>query len=216
MKQGLFEQLKDLLAQQADSAQRVVLQDEQIAQLVQYVELLDKWNSAYNLTSVRDPAEMLVKHIMDSVVVAPFLRGSRIIDVGTGPGLPGIPLAICRPDLQFTLLDSLGKRIRFLNQVKLQLGLSNVTPLQSRVEDHQPAEGYQQIISRAFASMSDMVHWCQHLPSADGQFLAMKGALVQEEIAALPDFVKVVGNETLQVPSLVGQRYLVILEKVTA
>lgn len=216
MKQGLFEQLKDLLAQQADSAQRVVLQDEQIAQLVQYVELLDKWNSAYNLTSVRDPAEMLVKHIMDSVVVAPFLRGSRIIDVGTGPGLPGIPLAICRPDLQFTLLDSLGKRIRFLNQVKLQLGLSNVTPLQSRVEDHQPAEGYQQIISRAFASMSDMVHWCQHLPAADGQFLAMKGALVQEEIAALPDFVKVVGNETLQVPSLVGQRYLVILEKVTA
>ncbi len=216
MKQGLFEQLKDLLAQQADSAQRVVLQDEQIAQLVQYVELLDKWNSAYNLTSVRDPAEMLVKHIMDSVVVAPFLRGSRIIDVGTGPGLPGIPLAICRPDLQFTLLDSLGKRIRFLNQVKLQLGLGNVTPLQSRVEDHQPAEGYQQIISRAFASMSDMVHWCQHLPAADGQFLAMKGALVQEEIAALPDFVKVVGNETLQVPSLVGQRYLVILEKVTA
>lgn len=216
MKQGLFEQLKDLLAQQADSAQRVVLQDEQIAQLVQYVGLLDKWNSAYNLTSVRDPAEMLVKHIMDSVVVAPFLRGSRIIDVGTGPGLPGIPLAICRPDLQFTLLDSLGKRIRFLNQVKLQLGLSNVTPLQSRVEDHQPTEGYQQIISRAFASMSDMVHWCQHLPAADGQFLAMKGALVQEEIAALPDFVKVVGNETLQVPSLVGQRYLVILEKVTA
>lgn len=216
MKQGLFEQLKDLLALQADSAQRVVLQDEQIAQLVQYVELLDKWNSAYNLTSVRDPAEMLVKHIMDSVVVAPFLRGSRIIDVGTGPGLPGIPLAICRPDLQFTLLDSLGKRIRFLNQVKLQLGLGNVTPLQSRVEDHQPAEGYQQIISRAFASMSDMVHWCQHLPAADGQFLAMKGALVQEEIAALPDFVKVVGNETLQVPSLVGQRYLVILEKVTA
>jgi len=213
MKQSLFEQLKDLLAQQVDHAHRVELQDVQIAQLIQYVELLDKWNSAYNLTSVRDPAEMLVKHIMDSVVVAPFLRGSRIIDVGTGPGLPGIPLAICRPDLQFTLLDSLGKRIRFLNQVKLQLGLSNVTPLQSRVEDHQPAEGYQQIISRAFASMSDMVHWCQHLPAADGQFLAMKGALVQEEIAALPDFVKVVGNETLQVPSLVGQRYLVILEK---
>ncbi len=110
------------------------LSEHQLQQLVQYVQLLDKWNGAYNLTSVRDPAEMLVKHIMDSLVVAPFIHGQRIIDVGTGPGLPGIPLAICFPDKDFILLDSLGKRIRFLNQVKLQLGLKNVTPLQSRVE----------------------------------------------------------------------------------
>lgn len=183
----------------------------QLQQLVQYVQLLDKWNSAYNLTSVRDPNEMLVKHIMDSLVVAPHLHGQRIIDVGTGPGLPGVPLAICCPDKEFTLLDSLGKRIRFLNQVKLQLGLKNIQPVQSRVEDHQ--EKYDSVISRAFASLADMLHWCQHLPVADGQFLAMKGAQAQEEIAALPDFVKVVGNVELTVPELVGQRYLLVLEK---
>lgn len=205
----MLEKLRQLVAQTS-----LQLSEQQLQQLVQYVQLLDKWNSAYNLTSVRDPMEMLVKHIMDSLAVAPFIKGQRIIDVGTGPGLPGIPLAICFPDKEFTLLDSLGKRIRFLNQVKLQLGLKNVTPLQSRVEDHQPAPGYDVVLSRAFASLSDMIGWCAHLPAADGQFLAMKGAQAAEEIAALPDFVKVVANETLLVPELTGQRFLVIVEKV--
>ncbi len=190
------------------------LSDLQLQQLVQYVQLLDKWNGTYNLTSVRDPMEMLVKHIMDSLAVAPFIHGQHIIDVGTGPGLPGIPLAICFPQKQFTLLDSLGKRIRFLNQVKLQLGLKNVTPLQSRVEDHQPANGYDIVLSRAFASLSDMIGCCAHLPAANGLFLAMKGAQAPEEIAALPDFVKVVANEALQIPELNGQRFLVIVQKV--
>ena len=122
--------------------------------------------------------------------------------------------AICFPDKEFTLLDSLGKRIRFLNQVKLQLGLKNVTPLQSRVEEHQPEPGYDVVLSRAFASLSDMIGWCAHLPADNGQFLAMKGAQAAEEIAALPDFVKVVANETLLVPELTGQRYLVIVEKI--
>lgn len=202
----MFERLKNLVVQTD-----LQLSDFQLQQLVQYVQLLDKWNSAYNLTSVRDPHEMLVKHIMDSLVVAPHLHGQRVIDVGTGPGLPGVPLAICCPDKDFTLLDSLGKRVRFLNQVKLQLGLKNIRPVQSRVEDHQ--ELYDTVISRAFASLSDMLHWCQHLPAPDGQFLAMKGAQAQEEIAALPDFVKVVGNVELTVPELVGQRYLLVLEK---
>lgn len=201
--------LKQLVAQTS-----LQLSEQQLQQLVQYVQLLDKWNSAYNLTSVRDPMEMLVKHIMDSLAVAPFIKGQRIIDVGTGPGLPGIPLAICFPDKEFTLLDSLGKRIRFLNQVKLQLGLKNVTPLQSRVEEHQPDPGYDVVLSRAFASLSDMIGWCAHLPANNGQFLAMKGAQAAEEIAALPDFFKVVANETLFVPELTGQRFLVIVEKV--
>lgn len=205
----MLEKLRRLVAQT-----NLSLSEAKLQKLVQYVELLDKWNSAYNLTSVRDPADMLVKHIMDSLAVAPFIKGERIIDVGTGPGLPGIPLAICFPDQHFTLLDSLGKRIRFLNQVKLQLGLHNVTPLQSRVEDHQPQPGYDIVLSRAFASLSDMIGWCAHLPASNGQFLAMKGAQAQEEIAALPDFVKVIASETLQVPELTGQRYLVIVEKV--
>lgn len=202
----MLDKLRKLVAQTS-----LQLSDLQLQQLVQYVQLLDKWNSAYNLTSVRDPNEMLVKHIMDSLVVAPHLHGQRIIDVGTGPGLPGVPLAICCPDKEFTLLDSLGKRVRFLNQVKLQLGLKNIQPVQSRVEEHH--EKYDSVISRAFASLADMLHWCQHLPVADGQFLAMKGAQAQEEIAALPDFVKVVGNVELTVPELVGQRYLLVLEK---
>lgn len=208
MQAKLLNQLKTLVAQTS-----LTLSEQQCEQLVQYVLLLDKWNSAYNLTSVRDPEEMLIKHIMDSLVIAPSLNGEQIIDVGTGPGLPGIPLAICCPDKHFTLLDSLGKRIRFLNQVKLQLGLHNVTPVQSRVESHQREQGYDTVISRAFASLRDMIEWCQHLPAANGQFLAMKGALAQEEIAALPNFVKVVSNIELQVPALIGQRYLLILEK---
>lgn len=189
------------------------LSESQLAQCVQYVALLDKWNSAYNLTSIRDPQEMLIKHVLDSLVVAPYLTGQHFIDVGTGPGLPGVLLAIYYPEKQFTLLDSLGKRIRFLNQVKMQLKLQNITPIQSRVEDHQPVPGYDGVISRAFASLNDMLSWCKHLPAPNGRFFAMKGAAVQEEIAALPDFVKVDAIHPLQVPQLDAQRHLVVLSK---
>ncbi|MGP9802669.1 16S rRNA (guanine(527)-N(7))-methyltransferase RsmG [Rheinheimera sp. NSM] len=203
----MLEQLRALVAQTG-----LTLSEQQLQQCIAYVQLLDKWNSAYNLTSVRDPNDMLIKHVMDSLVVAPFLTGQRFIDVGTGPGLPGVLLAIYYPDKHFTLLDSLGKRIRFLNQVKLQLKLDNIQPLQSRVEDHQPEHGYDGVISRAFASINDMLSWCKHLPAAKGRFFAMKGAAVQEEIAALPDFVKVAAVQPLVVPKLQAQRHLVILD----
>ncbi|WP_214000407.1 16S rRNA (guanine(527)-N(7))-methyltransferase RsmG [Arsukibacterium sp.] len=202
----MLEKLRQLVAQT-----NLQLNDSQLQQCVAYVQLLDKWNSAYNLTSVRDPAEMLVKHVMDSLVIAPHLQGAHFIDVGTGPGLPGVLLAIYYPEKKFTLLDSLGKRIRFLNQVKMQLGLANIEPLQSRVELHKPATLYDGVISRAFASASDMLHWCRHLPAANGHFYAMKGAAVQEEIAALPDFVKVSAVIPLQVPELDASRHLVIM-----
>ncbi|OYW96773.1 MAG: 16S rRNA (guanine(527)-N(7))-methyltransferase RsmG [Alishewanella sp. 32-51-5] len=204
----LLSRLRTLVAQSD-----LTLSETQLAQCIQYVTLLDKWNSAYNLTSVRDPEEMLIKHVLDSLVVAPFLIGQHFIDVGTGPGLPGVLLAIYYPEKQFTLLDSLGKRIRFLNQVKMQLQLQNIHPLQSRVEDHQPLQGYDGVISRAFASLNDMLNWCRHLPAPDGRFFAMKGAAVQEEIAALPDFVKVDAIHPLQVPQLDAQRHLVVLSK---
>ncbi len=203
----MLEQLRALVAQTG-----LTLSEQQLQQCIDYVQLLDKWNSAYNLTSVRDPNEMLIKHVMDSLVIAPHLTGKRFIDVGTGPGLPGVLLAIYYPDKHFTLLDSLGKRIRFLNQVKLQLKLDNIQPLQSRVEDHQPENGYDGVISRAFASINDMLNWCRHLPNENGRFFAMKGAAVQEEIAALPDFVKVASVQPLAVPQLQAQRHLVILE----
>lgn len=190
--------------------------DSQIDKLIGYVELLHKWNKAYNLTSVREPEKMLVKHILDSLVVSPHLQqckhiNNRFIDVGTGPGLPGIPLSIINPDLEFTLLDSLGKRVRFMKQVKHELELDNISPVQSRVEEFQGE--FSGILSRAFASISDMVNWSHHLLAKDGRFLALKGQLDQEEIEALPNFVKVEYSDELKVPELDGERHLVVLTK---
>ncbi|WP_239643998.1 16S rRNA (guanine(527)-N(7))-methyltransferase RsmG [Grimontia indica] len=186
---------------------------EQQAQLIGYVEMLHKWNKAYNLTSVRDPNEMIVKHIMDSIVVSQHLDGQSYIDVGTGPGLPGIPLAIINPEKSFTLLDSLGKRIRFIRQVLHEQKITNVTAVQSRVEDFQPEQGFDGVLSRAFASMSDMVNWCHHLPSPQGQFLALKGQVDQVEIDELPAGCSVTDIKPLTVPGLEGQRHLVILAR---
>lgn len=185
--------------------------DRQLEQLVGYVALLHKWNKAYNLTSVRDPDEMLVKHILDSIVVGTHLVGERFIDVGTGPGLPGIPLAIMHPEKDFTLLDSLGKRIRFIRQVIHELAITNVTPIQSRVEEFQPEQGFDAVLSRAFASMTDMVSWCHHLPAEHGCFMALKGQFNQQEVTELPDWCSVTEVKSLQVPELEGERHLVIL-----
>ncbi|MFB9215427.1 16S rRNA (guanine(527)-N(7))-methyltransferase RsmG [Vibrio sinaloensis] len=188
--------------------------DKQRELLVGYVAMLDKWNKAYNLTSVRDPQDMLVKHILDSIIVSTHLQGERFIDVGTGPGLPGIPLAIMCPDKEFFLLDSLGKRIRFIKQALHELKIENVTPIQSRVEEFQPEEKFDAVLSRAFASMVDMVNWCHHLPKQDtGLFLALKGLLPQDEIEQLPDWCSVTDVKALNVPELEGERHLVILSR---
>lgn len=189
----------------------ISLSDQQISQLSDYVALLHKWNKAYNLTSVRDPKQMLVRHILDSIVVEPHLRGDRFIDVGTGPGLPGIPLAIVRPDAHFTLLDSLGKRIRFLKQVQHELRLGNITPVQSRVEDFHPELPFDGVISRAFASLNDMLNWCDHLPTKDGLFYALKGVVPQDELSALPQDFNLNQLIKLSVPQLEGERHLVVI-----
>ncbi|EBB3949110.1 16S rRNA (guanine(527)-N(7))-methyltransferase RsmG, partial [Salmonella enterica subsp. enterica serovar Agona] len=178
----------------------ISLTDHQKTLLAAYVDMLHKWNKAYNLTSVRDPNEMLVRHILDSIVVAPYLQGQRFIDVGTGPGLPGIPLAIVLPDAHFTLLDSLGKRVRFLRQVQHELKLENITPVQSRVEAYPSEPPFDGVISRAFASLNDMVSWCHHLPGEKGRFYALKGQLPGDEIASLPDNFSVESVEKLRVP----------------
>ncbi|KID55493.1 16S rRNA methyltransferase [Pseudoalteromonas luteoviolacea] len=204
----LLEQLNALLVETSIS-----LTENQKQQLVDYVELLDKWNKAYNLTSVRDPKEMMVKHILDSLVVAPHLSGKHYIDVGTGPGLPGIVLAIALPETEFVLLDSLGKRVRFLTQVKHALGLKNVTPVQSRVEEYQPSVKLDGVLSRAFASLEDMVQWCTHLIDSSGRFVALKGMYPQDELDSLPEGISLEQNITLQVPDLEGERHLIILTK---
>lgn len=190
----------------------ISLSDHQKNQLVAYVDMLNKWNKAYNLTSVRDPGEMLIRHIMDSIVVAPHLSGQRFIDVGTGPGLPGIPLSIVLPDAHFTLLDSLGKRVRFLRQVQHELALTNITPVQSRVEDFPADPPFDGVISRAFASLTDMVSWCKHLPAENGRFYALKGQRPDDEISLLPSEFTVENIVELRVPHLDGERHLVTIK----
>nr|WP_241029921.1 16S rRNA (guanine(527)-N(7))-methyltransferase RsmG [Citrobacter sp. ku-bf4] len=190
----------------------ISLTDHQKNQLIAYVEMLHKWNKAYNLTSVRDPNEMLVRHILDSIIVAPHLQGERFIDVGTGPGLPGIPLSIVRPQAHFTLLDSLGKRVRFLRQVQHELKLGNITPVQSRVEEFPAEPPFDGVISRAFASLNDMVSWCHHLPGEKGCFYALKGQLPEDEMASLPAAFRVESVVKLQVPHLEGERHLVVIK----
>jgi 16S rRNA (guanine527-N7)-methyltransferase len=205
----LRDKLDQLIAQTALEVSHL-----QRNQLVGYVELLNKWNKAYNLTSVRDPQDMLIRHIMDSIVVSTYLQGERFIDVGTGPGLPGIPLSIMNPDKSFFLLDSLGKRIRFIKQVVHELNIDNVTTIQSRVEAFQPEEKFDGVLSRAFASMLDMVDWCHHLPKENqGVFLALKGQVPHEEIDALPIWCNVKAIHALAVPELEGERHLVILSR---
>lgn len=192
---------------------KLVLTSNQQALLVEYVERIHKWNKAYNLTSVRDPEQMMVKHILDSLAVIPFIDGDRIIDVGTGPGLPGIPLAIAYPEKSFTLLDSLGKRVRFMTQCAYDMKLDNVTPIHSRVEEHEPEPHYDIVLSRAFASLKDMLHWCTHLVDSSGKFLALKGQYPEEEINDLDNAFKVTDIQALNVPGLVGERHLVTVQR---
>ena len=190
----------------------IQLTDRQKDQLIQLVQLLNKWNKAYNLTSVRDPQEMLVKHILDSIVVSSYLQGDRFIDVGTGPGLPGLPLAIINPTKQFVLLDSLGKRISFIRNAVRELGLTNVEPVLSRVEEYQPEQKFDGVLSRAFASLKDMTDWCHHLPKQDGYFYALKGIYHEDEVQELDKKFEVKDVITLNVPELVGERHLIVLQ----
>lgn len=206
------QELNQLLRAHIDQTELHVT-DQQIVQLMEFVNLIHKWNRAYNLTSVRDPKQMVIKHIMDSIIVAPHLTQQHYIDVGTGPGLPGIPLAIMHPDKSFILLDSLGKRVRFMKQVAYELKLSNIQPVQARVEDFQSQVPIDVVLSRAFASLKDMLHWCQHLVDSAGTFVALKGQLPQQEIDELPEGFKITEIVRLQIPNLTGERHLIKIVK---
>ncbi len=191
------------------------LTEDQIQKLAAYIDLLVKWNKAYNLTAIRDPQEMVVKHLLDSLAIVPHINQSPLLDVGTGPGLPGIPLAITRPDLDLTLLDSNGKKTRFLTQAKVSLGLDNVTVIHGRVEDaiadQKTDKRFQIVTSRAFASLSDMVTLARDTLAEDGHFVAMKGVIPEDEIADLPEWAKVEQIIPLDVPNLNAERHLIIL-----
>jgi 16S rRNA (guanine527-N7)-methyltransferase len=179
--------------------------------LLAYLDLLARWNRAYNLTAVRDAAEMVPRHLLDSLAVLPFVHGATLADVGSGAGLPGIPLAIARPDLGITLIESNGKKARFLREAVRTLPLPNVSVREARVQD---AGGpFDTVTARAFASLADMLAWGGHLLAADGRWLAMKGRIDPDEIAAVPDGFRVVAVHPLEVPGIDGERHLVELAR---
>lgn len=179
-------------------------------QLLGFVALLHKWNKAYNLTAVRDIDDMVARHILDSAAVAPYVHGPRLLDVGAGPGLPGIVLAILDPALSVTLLDSNGKKVRFQRQAIMELGLKNVTASQARVETFSD-QPFDQVISRAFASLVDFVTLTRELPTANGQWLAMKGPGADDELRELPSGIRLQTRHLLNVPFDTAERQLLIL-----
>lgn len=183
------------------------------ARLLEYVALLAKWNAAYNLTAVRDPEQMIARHLLDSLAIAPLLRGERVIDVGSGPGLPGIPLALASPDRHFVLLDSNGKKTRFMVQALATLALDNAEVVQARAEDYRPTNGFTTVVSRAFASLADFVEMTAHLAAPDGCWLAMKGAVPAAEIQGLPAAFRVKAVHPLRVPGLEAERCAVEILK---
>ncbi len=177
--------------------------------LLAYLDELQKWNAAYNLTAVREPAEMVTRHLLDSLVLLPYVK-SPLLDVGSGAGLPGIPLAIANSQLEVTVLDSNGKKARFLRHAVRTLKLDNMAVAEARVEDYKPAQRFASITSRAFASLNDFLIRSEHLLAADGHWLAMKGKLDAQETQQLPAGVGIVDIKTLQVPGLAESRHLVI------
>jgi 16S rRNA (guanine527-N7)-methyltransferase len=178
-----------------------------------YLVLLEKWNRAYNLTSVTEPDDMVVRHVLDSASALPFLHGEAVLDAGTGAGLPGIPLALIDPARHFTLLDSVGKKIRFLRQAVLELGLSNVTPLQARAEDWHPPVAFDTVTSRALGTLAEFAGWCGHLVAPGGRLLAMKGRHPAAEIERLPPGWRVAELVRVVVPGLAAERHVVVLER---
>ena len=179
--------------------------------LLDYVELLARWNAVYNLTAVRDPLAMVTSHLLDSLAVAHLVRGERLADIGSGAGLPGIPLAIVCPELAVTLIDANGKKTRFLREAVRSLRLTRVRIEAQRVEDVRGE--YDTVTARAFASLADMVKVAGHLLAPDGILLALKGQLHKDEILALPDGFVVSDVEVLRVPGLAAARHAVIIQR---
>jgi 16S rRNA (guanine527-N7)-methyltransferase len=192
----------------------LALDADQHAKLLAYLGLLAKWNGVYNLTAVRDPKAMVTQHLLDSLSAVPAFKDAHdVLDVGAGGGLPGLVLAIARPDIKVSLIDTVHKKTAFLTQVKAELGLANVTVYTMRVEQLQVKQPFDTITSRAFADLSDFVNWSGHLLADGGRFIAMKGVAPQEERDRLPAAWQVERVERLQVPGLDAERHLIFIHR---
>jgi len=179
--------------------------------LLRYLDLLLRWNKVYNLTAIRDATEMVTKHLLDSLSIIPYVPSGRILDVGSGAGLPAIPLALVRPELQVTALDSNQKKVRFITQAVLELQIQNLAVVHQRAEDYQPRKRYDTVIARAFSSIPDFISATAHLLVPNGVWLAMKGIRPDIELAALPSGCKCREIISLHVPNLEAERHLVVL-----
>jgi 16S rRNA (guanine527-N7)-methyltransferase len=195
------------------------LSGDKIAKLMDYLALLFKWNAVYNLTSLRDPMQMVTHHLLDSLAAVPaFADAKNVLDVGAGGGLPGMVLAICRPDMKVAMIDTVHKKTAFLTQVKAELGLTNVTVYTKRVEQLEvkaagAPEPFDVITSRAFADLSDFVNWSGHLLADGGQFIALKGVAATDEQQRVPAPWKITELRPLKVPKLDAERHLVFIAK---
>ncbi|WKD49840.1 16S rRNA (guanine(527)-N(7))-methyltransferase RsmG [Microbulbifer spongiae] len=198
---------------QAAVQMSVTLSEHQQNQLLRYLALFARWNSAYNLSAIRDPAQMLERHIIDSLSIVNLCGTGSLIDVGSGGGLPGVPLAIVYPTRPITLLDSNGKKARFLFQVANSLSLHNVQVVNERAEKLSVAQPFAGVVSRAFASMADMVDCSAHLLALGGRFYAMKGRLPEDELSALPKGIMVEQVHRLSVPGCTAERHLILLSR---
>jgi len=187
--------------------------DQQVAALARFLRLLDKWNKAFNLTGVRDLSEMVTRHVLDSVSVRPYLHGLSILDVGTGAGFPGIPLALMDPQRQFSLLDSGGKKIRFVRHATGELAIGNVSVVHERIEDYDPADPFDMVLCRAFTSIGDFARRCGHLAAKGGRLLAMKGRFPDVELASVPNNWETVEVTAINIPGLAGERHIVVLQR---
>jgi 16S rRNA (guanine527-N7)-methyltransferase len=201
------EKLREALAA-GIAAMGLDIDDATQERLVTYLQQLHKWNQAFNLSGIKNIDEMLSLHLLDSLVMVPFMDGKRIADVGTGAGLPGFPLALCFPEKEFILVDSNSKKTRFIFQTAALLNVKNITVVSSRVEDYASQPQVDIVTSRAFASLTDFVESCRHLVSPTGKFLAMKGLYPDAEVAALPPGYRVTAVHALTVPGLAAERHV--------
>lgn len=196
------------LLAQGIASMSLALSDEEQQKLLAYMALLQKWNKVYNLTAVRDPLEMVTLHLLDSLSVLPYVNSKNLLDVGSGGGLPGVVLAICKPELQVTTIDTVQKKVIFMRQVKGELSLDNLTPVHARVEDFKPVAPFEIVISRAFSEIALFINLTKHLIAENGQWLAMKGVMPADELEGLPLTPKQV--IALKVADLDAERHLLV------